>query len=354
MSLALETLHTDHDAAMGESGGGSVALHYGDFDAELRAVEAGAGIYDHSACGVILIRGAESGVFLNGLTTNNIESLAVGALQPNLLCANKGKILHDILVLRTKLEEYLVITGPGEGDAVAVHMDGYHIREDAELGMVGLARLDLIGARGGEILESIGLSPASAGATFEGMPLLTARHPLGTTPCIVMLLPESMAPRLARTLLDSDDRVTLIGQYAADELRIQDGVPRFEVDYDSSHLPEEAGLNTHLAYDKGCYVGQEIHARMHYRGHPNRKLVALRLPAEDADSRHTGDALYQDGTAVGALTSLARQPQAGHRAAIAMVRYSTVQSGEPLALAPEETGEASMHPLATDLGVARA
>lgn len=353
MTAALEALHTDHDAAMGEAGGRSVALHYGDFPGELRAVEDGAGIYDQSACGVILIRGAESGEFLNGLTTNNIGSLAVGALQPNLLCANKGKILHDILVLRTKQEEYLVIAGPGEGDAVAVHMEGYHIREDAELGMVGLARLDLIGARGGAILESVGLSPASAGGTFEGKPLLTARHPLGATPCIVMLLPDSMAPLLARTLLGSDDRVKLVGQHAADELRIRDGVPRFDVDYDSSHLPEEAGLQSHLAYDKGCYVGQEIHARMHYRGHPNRKLVAVRLPAGDAEDRHTGDALYQDGAAVGTLTSLARQLQAGHRAAIAMVRYTAVQSGEPLALAPEDTGAASMHPLATDLGVAR-
>ena len=90
-------------------------------------------------------------------------------------------------------------------------------------------------------------------------------------------------------------------------LRIEGGVPRYGVDYDERTLPQEAGLTRTLAMEKGCYVGQETVARIHFRGHINKVLRTLRfdraIPA--------GTELMLDGENVGRVTSVADSPRFG-------------------------------------------
>ena len=65
---------------------------------------------------------------------------------------------------------------------------------------------------------------------------------------------------------------------AAEIVRVERGRPRYGVDLDESTIPQEAGLNERaVSFTKGCYVGQETVARLHYRGKPNRHLRGLRL-----------------------------------------------------------------------------
>ena len=67
---------------------------------------------------------------------------------------------------------------------------------------------------------------------------------------------------------------------AAEALRVQSGRPRFGIDMDDTTIPQEAGINERaVSFTKGCYVGQETVARLHYRGKPNRHLRGLRLSA---------------------------------------------------------------------------
>jgi folate-binding protein YgfZ len=81
------------------------------------------------------------------------------------------------------------------------------------------------------------------------------------------------------------------------------------VDLDDTVIPQEAGLNERaVSFTKGCYVGQETVARLHYRGKPNRHLRGLRL---DADAAATGDELTFEGRAVGRLGSVALSPRFG-------------------------------------------
>ena len=126
--------------------------------------------------------------------------------------------------------------------------------------------------------------------------------------------------------------------------------PRFGVDYGAEHLPAEAGLHDRLSFDKGCYVGQEIHARLHYRGHVNRKLVALEMPAALAEACQPGGALHQGGKQVGTLTSIGRIPLGDRMRGIAMVRHEAIQDGGDLSPTADGPPEIAMGPLATDLG----
>lgn len=353
MESPLHSLSAARPAAWQDVGGVSLAAGYGDFAAEAAAVEQAAGVMDWSAGGVIGVRGPDAALFLNGVATNNVKALATGRAQENLLCATKGKILHAVTVARTKPDEFLVLAGPGETEAVARHLETYHVREDLVLGVTGLARLDVLGPRASQALECAGVAPPAPGRLAaqarDGAPLLALHLPLGALPRFALLMPPAAAPDVARRLLEAPG-ARLVGLSAWDEARIWARVPRFGPDFGPEHLPAEAGLYTHMAFDKGCYVGQEIHARMHYRGHPNRKLAALSIPESAAAALQPGAMLYREGQAAGQITSLARLPRDGTRAAIALVRYPLAEARLPLATAADGPETAVVLPLATDLG----
>ena len=75
-------------------------------------------------------------------------------------------------------------------------------------------------------------------------------------------------------------------------MRVERGRPRYGIDLDDGVIPQEAGLNERaVSFTKGCYVGQETVARLHYRGKPNRHLRGLRLsaPAAPGDELRLGE-----------------------------------------------------------------
>jgi tRNA-modifying protein YgfZ len=114
---------------------------------------------------------------------------------------------------------------------------------------------------------------------------------------------------------------------AAEVVRIETGRPRHGLDMTEDNLPAEAGIvERAVSFTKGCYVGQEPVARMHYKGHPNRHLRGLRL-SEQANS---GTALFASGKEVGRVTSRALSPALGP-IALALVRRE-VSPGEEVSV----------------------
>ena len=102
----------------------------------------------------------------------------------------------------------------------------------------------------------------------------------------------------AREVLDVELEPTL-AEAELERLRIEAGTPRYGRELDDRVLPAEAGLDkTHISFTKGCYPGQEPIARLHYRGHLNRRLRVL-----DVESANPGDEIEYDGKSVGRITS---------------------------------------------------
>jgi len=204
---SMQAMHAAHHAVLDLAGGKPLPRGYGDFAAEVDALEHGAGVVDLEACGVIGVRGPDAAQFLNGVATNNVKALAIGRPQDNLLCTTKGKILQVVIVLRVKEEDYLVITEPGALSAVAAHLDSYHIQEDLQMGVAGLTRLDIIGPRTGDVLGAAGLDPARLIQPYEGAAAVLAAHPLGALPRVLVLVPAPLAPKLAEALLGAGARL---------------------------------------------------------------------------------------------------------------------------------------------------
>src|SRR4051794_34870583 len=102
--------------------------------------------------------------------------------------------------------------------------------------------------------------------------------------------------------------VEQVSEEAAECLRIESGRPRFSIDVGSDTIPQEAGLNERaVSFTKGCYVGQETVARLHYKGKPNRHLRGLRLAAPTPG----GAVLSHEGREVGRLGSAVVSPRYG-------------------------------------------
>jgi folate-binding protein YgfZ len=352
-SSVLSTQATD----LHQVGGRPLPMGYGDFEAEVEALTHGAGLVDLTASGVVGVRGPDAAAFLNGVVTNNTKTLPVGRIQDNLICNTKGKILHAVILLRIKEQDYLVGTEPGELEAVAAYLDLYHVREDLELGVAGLVRLDLIGPQGETVLRSAGIDPNALIQSFAGASVVVTPYPLGQHPRRFLLAPMALVPQLIAGLVAAGAK--LAGYAAYDECRIWAKVPRFGADFTSDFLPAEAAVYTHIAFEKGCYVGQEVHARQHYRGHANRKLVTVDIPVEAAADLHPGSPLYAGDQDVGTLTGLSKRalpvPEAKlplARRGVAVVRYAVASECQPLALSTGGPALVRVQPLATDLGAA--
>jgi folate-binding protein YgfZ len=107
-----------------------------------------------------------------------------------------------------------------------------------------------------------------------------------------------------------------VDEAAAEVLRVEAGRPRYGIDLDDTVIPQEAGLNERaVSFTKGCYVGQETVARLHYKGKPNRHLRGLRLSAPAAH----GDELRLGERTVGTIGTSVVSPRLGP-VALALVR----------------------------------
>lgn len=123
-------------------------------------------------------------------------------------------------------------------------------------------------------------------------------------------------------------------------LRIEAGIPLYGIDMDETTIVPELGLDGLISYNKGCYIGQEIIARIHFRGHVAKRLTGLILdspPYEGGVTEGRGGSLLPgseltapDGKPAGRVTSLTYSPKLEKTIALAYVRYDHLAEGTEL------------------------
>jgi folate-binding protein YgfZ len=288
---------------------------------EYELVTESAGLADRSDRGMFVVRGGEAADFLQGQVSNDVESLAPGQGCYATILNHKGKLRTDLRVLRG--EDFFWIDTEAIGHAVIRHMlQTYSLGRDVQWEDVGPdhAVLSLIGPRADELVE-VAPGPAEHDFVDTGAGLVV-RTDLG----LDLLCGKARAEEL-RAELD----VEPVSEEVAECVRIESGRPRLGFDMDAETMPQEAGINERAVdFEKGCYVGQETVARLHYRGKPNRHLRGLLLSAP-ADRRT--DILLGDKV-VGRVASTCVSPRLGP-IALALVRREA---------APGETVLVAGHP----------
>jgi tRNA-modifying protein YgfZ len=279
-----------------------------------RALTEACGLLDRSERGKLALAGPDRKVFLQGQVTNDVEALEPGQGCYAVFLTHKGKMLGDLRILdvgdellldteRIALQElFNMIRRYKLGRAVELH------KRTLQMGLLSLAGPDARRIAGAE-----GLGPDehdNVRSTIAGHEVTLVATDVG-----VDVFTGADATAAVRAALEQAG-AEAVPPEAAEALRIERGRPRYGLDVDEGVIPQEAGLNERaVSFTKGCYVGQETVARLHYRGKPNRHLRGLKLSAPAS----TGDVLKLGEKQVGHVGGTAISPVHGP-IALALVR----------------------------------
>ncbi len=248
-----------------------------EIDAQYRQLREECGVLDRSSRGKLLLKGSEAAEYLQGQLTNDIEALEPGDGCYAALLDRKGHMQADMRVLRLADDEVWIDVEPEALAAARRHLDMYKIGREVTLEDVSEGRsiLSLIGPRSAELAGSAALPEHASGpVSIEGVECLAVGTALG----IDLIAPADDSERLRAALAAAG--APQVDPDAAEIVRIEAGTPRFGSEMDTATMPAEAGIvATAVNFEKGCYIGQETVARLHYKGKPNRHLRGLRLSA---------------------------------------------------------------------------
>jgi folate-binding protein YgfZ len=289
--------------------------------AEYRTLVEGCGLLDRSERGKLALTGTGAVEFLNGQVTNELADMRTGEGCYAAFLTHKGKMLGDLRILAAGGEpgaspaELLLDTERSALQPLFDMIRRFKVGYEVELHKRTLERglLSLVGPEAATVAGADGLplqEHASAVVELGGAQALAVRTDIG----IDLLCQADDVERLSAELHARG--ATPVGEAALECLRIEHGRPRYGIDLDETVIPQEAGLNERaVSFSKGCYVGQETVARLHYRGKPNRHLRGLRLASPAA----TGQELYLGERPVGKVASTTVSPTLGP-IALALVR----------------------------------
>jgi folate-binding protein YgfZ len=229
----------------------------------------------------------------------------------------------DMRVLRTE-PGFLVETESVAGDAVLRHLAIYKVGRAVEIEdrSEELAVLSVIGPGAGEVALAGPAGPEHAHRELEigGVRCRAVRTDLG----VDLICPAAALDAVGEAMLEGG--AERVGEQAAEIVRVESGRPRFGREMTTATIPEEAGINDRaVSFEKGCYIGQETVARLHYKGKPNRCLRGIRLSAPVAG----GEPIRAGERELGTIGTAALSPAHGP-IALAIVRREAEEGASVL------------------------
>jgi folate-binding protein YgfZ len=284
------------------AGGIRTVVDFGDPAAEHRALVGGCGLVDLGWLEGARVSGADRRRFLNGYLTCEVATLEPGQGSYGFLTDAKGRVLADATVAATG-EELLLLLPPNRCEAVLAHLHRFVIADRVEL--EPNAEKDLLGVVGPRAAATLGAAGLPAPEAdwscgeLEEQAVRVQRLGHRGSPAYALVVDADQAGEWAQRLIEAG--AVPAGWTALETLRVEAGTPRFGADFGTENLPQETGLGDAVSYTKGCYLGQEVVARLHYRGRPQRGLAGLEIDA--GRPPEPGAALRLEGQEVGTLGS---------------------------------------------------
>jgi folate-binding protein YgfZ len=262
-----------------------------DAQSEYRALTTTAALLDLCHWGALRLRGGDRVRFLNALTTNDVQSLPEGRACHSALATVKGKLVAELFALKRQDELFLLVA-QGDTGAVADVLYKHVIADDVAMDNVS-GDYGVIAVEGPKSREvAWRLFPTQrlpdeplqfVDADYLGTPVTILRNTVSGEPGYHFVVPADGIRLIRNHLIQSGraDDMALAGRVAWNTRRVEAGMPWWGVDVVAGeNFPKECRLDDVVSYDKGCYLGQETIARMHYRGHPNWILAGV-VPAGD-------------------------------------------------------------------------
>jgi folate-binding protein YgfZ len=341
----LASTHLATGARMIERDGWSIPANYGDVSQEYAAGRDGAGLIDLSPRGRVLVRGSEAVQFLNGLITNDMKTLEPNTWMPAAFPNVQGRLIASVRVIRLQDEgtdknvypTFLVDTEAATHERVLKIIERFTLAGDFRVNDITsqTAMLSVQGKNASIVVDSV-LGEAAA-VSGQNAVRQISWQPAGMTAEVTLVHASHTGEDGFDLIVDKDHATSLwhalqqagaqsFGYDALEILRIEGGAPRYGIDMDDTNVVTETNLDHAVSYTKGCYIGQEISARIKYRGHVAKKLSGVMF---DGTVEVDPGALINsvDGKEVGRITSVAYSPKLNRTIALAYLKYDYVTPG---------------------------
>ena len=288
-------------------------LHY-------KHVHSGGTAYYQQSRGLVSVRGSEAVQFLDGLISNEVKNLEDGAQMLAAFPDAKGRLIAVVRVTR-HAEQFLFETEEATRQKVFDNLFRFTMAGDF-------------------FVEDLS-------ATYRFVRVFDRSFIPITTPFVEFDMPygtdyfvhEEDAFDFVSELKYRDPAE--ISDDLFETLRIELGIPLYGVDMDETTIVPEIGLDGLISYTKGCYIGQEIIARIHFRGHVAKKLTGICAP-EETRLEKSAKLETADGKNAGWITSVTISPKLKKAIGLAYVRYDYLEGGTKLLMAGSDVEVAGL------------
>ena len=343
LSSPLRDARVSSDAFEAEHDGGAPRVH-STVAEEYHTATSAVALVDRSAMGRLHLTGADALDLLNRLSTNKLNDLQPGQGLYTVVTNNKGRIVDLLFLLRLE-DRLLALTSPQAPRVISDWIDFYTFVEDVSVEDYSneSAMLGLVGPGAGGLLDIVSDSQASelpsygaAKAAIGGVDVLIVRTDFLGGPGYDLVLPAGDKERMREELLDAGSGCGLkpMGSEAQEVLRIERGVPGYGRELTQEFNPLEANLRGYVSFNKECYIGQEVVARLNTYDKVQKHLVGLTWERE-YDPPPKAD-LEAGGGRVGTLTSAAASPRSPGRIGLGYVRKRHATPGSLLKVVTED------------------
>ncbi|MEM8531693.1 MAG: glycine cleavage T C-terminal barrel domain-containing protein [Chloroflexota bacterium] len=302
---------------------------------DYRAAFEGTVFDNETTTGRIFMRGKDRIELLQRLSTNDLLKLQPGQGTQTVLTTSIGRII-DVLTVHALEDELLIVTSPEQGPLVFGHLrKNIFFNDQVTLSPAGRThdQIAVYGAQAESLLE------AATGRSLQEIPpyhivnttlanvglMISRRKHLGGHG-FTLYVPVEQSEHVEAKL--RDDGALMLSQESFDILRVEQGYGAFGQELSTEYIPLETGLMDAISFTKGCYVGQEIIARMESRNRLAKQLRGLRLSQPVTAPAK----LEVHGKEVGELTSTVVSPRFGS-IALAYVRTAHSETGNMVQIA---------------------
>jgi folate-binding protein YgfZ len=344
--ISLAEFHRRCGGTLEPSLGVEVVRAFGDAEAEYSNILSSSGLLDLTFLRAVRIHGADAADYLHRSLSNSVRSLEVGEGCHAALLQPEGKMIAELTLHRRPETEFLAITPALCTEEFITSLQKYIFSEDCTVERVGGALLGVVGPRAGAVVERVtgvsardltqwGIAPTQGGGAV--MRLRLTAHP-----GFAVLASSGDLEALWVGLAEAEAQPT--GMEALHVHRIEAGIPMFGVDHDSQWMPADAGIESLVDFDKGCFPGQEAVAKVHNIGHPRHVLRGFEISGDVPPP--PGTEVFRDEEAIGSLSSVCTSPALGKPIGLGHVKWKWREARDGLRLGRGgEHGEAEVHEL---------
>ncbi len=340
------------------------------------ALRQGCALVDRSGLDQMEMLGADRLRFLNAYLTCDVKGLTAGQGAYGFFTSTQGRILSDAVILAHADRLWLELP-PGQQEPIAGHLRKYLLSDRVEMRpLLDVLPLTLAGPRAAAVLAAVApgceLPSAPWGharATVLGTAVVVQRSERLGVPALTLWVPAAAGGPLREKLLawstpedteDTEDAAAASGGAglraaggdALEAVRTEAGIPRFGHDFGPQSFPQETGEEQAVSYTKGCYLGQEVVARIHYRGAVQKSLCGLVFDGETVPAPGTG--LLFEGREAGSIGTAVWSPALESAIGLAILHRRAAAPGSRLQLAGGGAGaEVRALPLVGPAGLRR-